>query len=342
MNDDDTLPLVPALPPILKETEAAAAETAEIENQEKKRSAPDNEDEAAKPQKKKRPTAKQIASKIIAGNSKTAYLVDPKSLYAAKPDEEWLQNLFAFHLFRSRNGATANPSTKSTQEDEKRLASWVNANRKLMSRANQETASDITKAKIAALQQIPNFPFQKPFSDRVEQRLNELRAWKEQHGHLHVPTRSGPLGKWVCMSRIKYHNGKLDPTIVTQLEEIGLEWSEWDSRYEELKEYKAKYGDCVVPRREEFKRLNRWVTTQRQNYKIPGKLSQERIVKLVSDDYLSVLVLIIPELEAFILIRFCIFLQEAIDFVWTAGKSSKPKVKLVQEEVYNDYHPYGY
>lgn len=36
-----------------------------------------------------------------------------------------------------------------------------------------------------------------------------------------------------------------------------------------------------------------------------------------------------------------LLLQDAIDFVWTAGKSSKPKTKLVQEEVYNDY-PYQY
>jgi hypothetical protein len=273
MNDNDALPLVPALPPMLEETEVAV----ETEFLEKKRPAPE---EAAKPQKKKRSTAEQITPNILAANSSDG----PRSLYAAMPDTEWLQNLFAFHLFRSRNGATAMPNTKSTREDEKRLASWVKSNRKLLSRANKETVSDTTKAKVAALQQIPNFPLTKPFSDRVEQRINELRAWKEQHGHLHVPTRSGPLGKWVCATRIKYHNGKLDPTIVAQLEEIGLEWSEWDSRYEELKEYKAQHGDCVVPRREEFKRLNRWVTTQRQNYKIPGKLSKERIIKLVSDD----------------------------------------------------------
>ena len=64
---------------------------------------------------------------------------------------------------------------------------------------------------------------------------------------------SGPLGKWVCMSHIKYYNGKLDASIIVQLEEIGLEWSEWDSRYEEIREYKAQHRDCMVARREEFK-----------------------------------------------------------------------------------------
>jgi len=87
------------------------------------------------------------------------------------------------------------------------------------------------------------------------------------------------------MSRIKYYNGKLDASIVVELEEIGLERSEWDSGYEELRECKAQHGDCMVPRREEFKGLNRWMMTKHQNYKIPGKLSQDMIIKLVSDNY---------------------------------------------------------
>ena len=41
----------------------------------------------------------------------------------------------------------------------------------------------------------------------------------------------------------------------------------------------------MVPRREEFKGLNQWMTTMHQNYKIPGKLSQDKIIKLVSDNY---------------------------------------------------------
>ena len=67
------------------------------------------------------------------------------------------------------------------------------------------------------------------------------------------------------MSRIKYFNGKLDASIVVQLKEIGLEWSEWDSGYEELMECKAQHGDYMVHRREEFKGLNQWMMTKHQN-----------------------------------------------------------------------------
>ena len=82
-NDNVTLPMVPTLPPMSEEMGAAA----DVERPEKKRSAPaDNEDEAAKPQKTKRPTAKQVASMILAENSNT----DPKGLYTATADAKWL------------------------------------------------------------------------------------------------------------------------------------------------------------------------------------------------------------------------------------------------------------
>ena len=51
------------------------------------------------------------------------------------------------------------------------------------------------------------------------------------------------------MSRIKYYNGKLDASTVVQLKKIGLEWSEWDHGYEELRECKAQHGDCMVQKR---------------------------------------------------------------------------------------------
>ncbi len=97
------------------------------------------------------------------------------------------------------------------------------------------------------------------------------------------------MGKWVCMSHIKYYNGKLDASIFIQLEEIGLEWSEWNSRYEDLREYNTQHGYCMVPRREEFQQINQWMMMQHQNYKIPEKLSQEKIIHLVSENYAGAL-----------------------------------------------------
>ena len=53
----------------------------------------------------------------------------------------------------------------------------------------------------------------------------------------------------------------------------------WDSRFNELKQYKGEHGDCNVPRREGP--LGTWVINQRSSYN-KGTLSQERIKQLES------------------------------------------------------------
>mmetsp|Transcript_19996 Transcript_19996/g.41045 ORF Transcript_19996/g.41045 Transcript_19996/m.41045 type:complete len:554 (+) Transcript_19996:74-1735(+) len=62
----------------------------------------------------------------------------------------------------------------------------------------------------------------------------------------------------------------------------------WNERYDELKAYKEKFGDCLVPERyEKNHRLGTWVRTQRKHYKLMrnGKISSmksERIERLNS------------------------------------------------------------
>jgi murein L,D-transpeptidase YcbB/YkuD len=77
-----------------------------------------------------------------------------------------------------------------------------------------------------------------------------------------------------------------------QLEEIGFVWNvregrtPWSRRYEELKEYKEKFGDCNVPKKwTENQKLLAWVTKQRTQYKLysAGKesnLTEEKVDKL--------------------------------------------------------------
>ncbi len=72
----------------------------------------------------------------------------------------------------------ANLSTKSTLEDEQCHATHElgQLQSKSIEQGKQRKISDATKGKVTALQQIPNFPFHKPVSDRVEQCLKELHA----------------------------------------------------------------------------------------------------------------------------------------------------------------------
>ena len=65
----------------------------------------------------------------------------------------------------------------------------------------------------------------------------------------------------------------------------------WKQRLKELKAYKKKHGDCLVPKNYEHNRkLGSWVSTQRQEYKnwlkgLHSNLTQERIDQLNDIDF---------------------------------------------------------
>eukprot|EP00986_Skeletonema_menzelii_P019164 scaffold27073_cov135-Skeletonema_menzelii.AAC.1 len=79
-----------------------------------------------------------------------------------------------------------------------------------------------------------------------------------------------------------------------RLESIGFDWAKrkgqvgWDTKYEELLQYKAKFGNCHVPTKfKENTALGRWVSQQRAEYKKfckgeKSSLTTERIIRLNS------------------------------------------------------------
>jgi len=117
-----------------------------------------------------------------------------------------------------------------------------------------------------------------------EQRLEELKTYKAQHGDCNVPTlsKSNPsLGHWVHDQRKQYRlyeSGK--PTSMTsvrvvKLEAIGFKWAlqkhtcmkSWAERYAELAKYKEENQNTNVPIRwKKNPSLGQWVSTQRQEY----------------------------------------------------------------------------
>ena len=130
-------------------------------------------------------------------------------------------------------------------------------------------------------------------------RYDELDVYKNKHGNCLVPQRyskNKALGKWVDTQRTQYslrNKGKhshLTEERIKLLEDLGFEWSpqdnSWNDRYDELVEYKAEHGNCLVPQRySKNKALGRWVDTQRTQYRLrnEGKhsfLTEERIKKL--------------------------------------------------------------
>jgi len=90
------------------------------------------------------------------------------------------------------------------------------------------------------------------------------------------------LKNWVKKQRAEYRRllaGKQSQITIERvhaLNDIGFDWNvmssrcigtNWKDRYEELREYKAKYGDCHVPRTE-YKRLAKWNEKQRTQYQV--------------------------------------------------------------------------
>ena len=83
------------------------------------------------------------------------------------------------------------------------------------------------------------------------------------------------------------------------LDGIGFDWgtskteltSLWNVRFQQMREYKLQFGDCLVPKRYSASpKLGRWVETQRKNYRLyqegkPGPMTAERIRELESVEF---------------------------------------------------------
>ena len=79
---------------------------------------------------------------------------------------------------------------------------------------------------------------------------------------------------------------------IQTLNDVGFNWrgtattgaaALWNERFQQLKDYKERFGDCLVPRQYAANpKLGRWVSTQRCNYKLhqegkPSSMTEERI-----------------------------------------------------------------
>src|ERR1700674_2497444 len=128
-----------------------------------------------------------------------------------------------------------------------------------------------------------------------ELRFEELKAYRRQHGHCQVPSRSKKypsLGHWVSYQRVLHRSGRLNGARTRRLDQIGFDWvargrsvafrdsTYWDTRWErmlgKLARVHRRFGHCRVPVAWEGTRsLSGWVKQQR-DLKQQGVLSQDR------------------------------------------------------------------
>ncbi|GKY98439.1 hypothetical protein MPSEU_000801400 [Mayamaea pseudoterrestris] len=134
-----------------------------------------------------------------------------------------------------------------------------------------------------------------------------LLLYIEKHGDALVPNRyqgDPHLGSWVSTQRRQHRQlleGKGTPMTqarARKLEEVGFQWTTrdprhvpWSKRYEELQEFKQRFGHAQVPIGwKENVPLSNWISTQRQEYKLKlkgrnSRLTQERIDLLNKVDF---------------------------------------------------------
>eukprot|EP00978_Attheya_sp_CCMP212_P029105 scaffold102372_cov43-Attheya_sp.AAC.1 len=118
-----------------------------------------------------------------------------------------------------------------------------------------------------------------------DERFKELVDFKKINGHTKVPTKSGPLGRWVNNQRMRcclLKEGKHSPFTIDKcekLESIGFEFncqprSPWDQRFQELVNFKKINGHAKI--RTNSGQLGGWVSNQRREYRLlqDGKDSQ--------------------------------------------------------------------
>jgi len=130
-----------------------------------------------------------------------------------------------------------------------------------------------------------------PRSDTWRQRLEELAAFKKEHGHCCVSTldkKHATLGYWVRTQRGRRRRGRLSQEQIGVLDELEFFWDgrrernkvKWESMYRALAAYQRAHGHCQVPFSitDDF-RLAHWAFMQRHARR-EGQLSAERVRRL--------------------------------------------------------------
>ena len=124
--------------------------------------------------------------------------------------------------------------------------------------------------------------------DAWEQNVAALQRHLERGGGwdtLAEAPEGSKLSCWVYRTRHSRRNGKLEDFKVEQLDALGITWDVysqmWETGYQALLSYRAREGDCMVPRahKEGSVRLGSWVDRQREQKK-KGKLGNDQIRRL--------------------------------------------------------------
>jgi hypothetical protein len=208
-----------------------------------------------------------------------------------KKGEKWLAMLDVLRRYKEEHGSCIVPRGYTLNPQ---LASWVAEQRKQFKLLKDGKSSSITPERILMLD---NLGFAWNAQEAAwEKHVADLKSFIGEHRHCNVPLKCSKypkLGLWVKEQRRHYtlmKQGKpshMTPARVKELSCLGFRWDTHEAafltRLRQLKEYKDRYGTCLVPT--SYPKLGTWCHHQRRQYKKwkEGKeshITQERIDKL--------------------------------------------------------------
>jgi hypothetical protein len=220
---------------------------------------------------------------------------------AGLPSHEAWETMFnQLKQFHANHGHARVPQK---YPENRKLAWWVSTQRRNR-KNNKLEAEQIARLDALIFDWSPKSGGTPPDNETWQEMLSALESFKAEHGHCRVPvgwTENPKLANWVASQRRHKKTGYLKPERVVALDRIGFEWilgkgsmqashekhgisptaaQIWETRFQELQQYKQAHGNCLVPQRfKENPKLADWVSEQRMAYN-RGQLDAERTRRL--------------------------------------------------------------
>ena len=159
----------------------------------------------------------------------------------------WDDQFAQLRAHRARHGQIDVPPAAAPA-----LGAWVRAQRDYCRRRDRGLPSPLPSDRFDRLRGLGLT------ANRWEQRLGELRAYREDHGHCDVPLDYPKLGVWVLNQRDTYHfeRAAMSQDRIEALETLGFNWNRWgrnrlkvredawEVQFNQLTEFIKKNGEC--------------------------------------------------------------------------------------------------
>lgn len=205
-------------------------------------------------------------------------------------NQRWDEQLAQLRNYKARHGNCNVPPTHPT------LGKWAADQREYYKLYESQKPSPLTPQRY---EQLKNLGLT---TNRWEKRLEELRTYKEEHGHTDVPMEHPKLGVWVFNQREAYEFERetMPQDRIDALDALGFNWNRWgrkrlkaredawDVQFNKLVDYMKEHGHSNISQHDkEHDKLGKWVKNQRYEYRKyhnkglgPSRLGRDRIDKL--------------------------------------------------------------